>query len=686
MKQTEQASLTPQALAALVEQAKAGSQDAYTAIYRATSPELYRSIHAMVRSDELCLDIQQDTYVFAFTHLDQLGDPTKLRAWLHAIALNRTRSVLRKQTPVLFSELENGDGPQLPELADESPEASPELRLEQKETARYVREILDSLTAGQRMLVGMYYYEQLSVGQIARELEISPGTVKSQLYRGRKKIEQAVQRLEKQGVKLYGLSPLPFLLALLKREEPPAEAGRAALRGVLSKTAAGSAGEAAAVTGAGLGTGAGAAGIEAAAVHVGRSFFQTLGGRVVLGLLVAAAVGGGVLGYGWARDQFNMGNVQPTTEPIQILHSTELPSDSDEDLILVSTEAPETGNLDSAEDLTEPGTEPTTEPSTEPTEPSTEPTRPTPTQPAAQEPADPSDPTNPGSPGPGGTGSEPAPQPTDPTEPTIQTDPTEPEPSSQGQPDKGFVVISWDVSYPWGKHVYGDELQSGTIRDIPYYADSSLGFNISFHLNKMPRGNEIPTVSSDNPRVAEFTDAVGFSGLYDGCKCSFESYGPGTAHITVDFGGGQVVRFTVINPEYPETVVKTKSTVYTRNYLLNEENRGFEDCYPHSSWTIEVIVQGFAIPELTTDNPAVFQPAAFSGYSSGDTDWIRQGWKAKGNLLGPGDAHVYLKLNGEIRYTWTIHAYDDPPEPESTEPTEPTELAEPAEPTEPVEP
>ena len=517
MKQTEQAPRSPQELAQLVEQARAGSQDAYTAIYRDTSPEIYRSIHAMVRSDELSLDIQQDTYVYAFTHLDQLGEPAKLRTWLHAIALNRTRSVLRKQTPVLFSELENGDGPQLPELADLSPEASPELRLEQKETARYVREILDSLTAGQRMLVGMYYYEQLSVGQIARELEISPGTVKSQLYRGRKKIEQAVQRLEAQGVKLYGLSPLPFLLALLKREEPPAEAGRAALQGVLRKTAAGSAGDAAAVTGAGLGTGAGAAGLETAAVHVGRSFFQTAGGRVVLALLAAAAVGGGVLGYGWARDQFNMGNVQPTTEPIQILHSTELPSDSDEDLILDSTEAPETLNLDSAEDLTEPSTEPT-EPSTEPTQPSPGSQSPEPSE-EHQEPEP----------------SRPEPQITEPASTEEQ-----PEPEETTEDPYGFLYLMHNVEDLFLRN-RKQELKIGESATLIAYEYGD--------------GANFPKVYTDRPDVIQFERSGKYSSdpgvpLHQEYYWYIKAIAPGTATIYCELDNQMSLTITVIDEEY----------------------------------------------------------------------------------------------------------------------------------------
>ena len=44
---------------------------------------------------------------------------------------------------------------------------------------------------------------------------------------------------------------------------------------------------------------------EAVGLHVGRSFFQTALGRVVLGVIAAGIVAGGVAGYRWARTNFN---------------------------------------------------------------------------------------------------------------------------------------------------------------------------------------------------------------------------------------------------------------------------------------------------------------------------------------------------------------------------------------------
>ena len=364
-------------LPGLIAAARTGDQQAFTALYEATKQEVYRTARAVLQSEQMALDIQQDTFVYTFTHLDKLEDPAKLRPWLRAIAVNMARTALRKQTPVLFTELETEEGSGLPEQADPSPEASPEMSLDRKETAALVNEILDGLSAGQRAAVGMYYYEQMPVNEIAEALGVNAGTVKTQLARGRKKIEEAIRGLEKRGIKLYGLSPLPFLVALMKRQSPAEEAGRAALAQTMEKAGISAGAKAVAAA---AGSGGAASGAGAVAVHLGRGFFETTVGKLVLGVIVAGVIGGGAMGYRWYENRRSEPTIK-TTEELETPHTIPTAPTSDTEA-LISIAAPYD---DSMEDLTtEP--EPTEPQPTEPAE-STEATEPEPTEPKPTEPS-----------------------------------------------------------------------------------------------------------------------------------------------------------------------------------------------------------------------------------------------------------------------------------------------------------
>lgn len=88
--------------------------------------------------------------------------------------------------------------------------------MDQQETTRLVREILDSLSAGQRLAITMYYYEHMTIEEIARHCGVREGTIKAQLHFGKEKMKEKVLELEKQGTKLYGLLPFPFFILLLR--------------------------------------------------------------------------------------------------------------------------------------------------------------------------------------------------------------------------------------------------------------------------------------------------------------------------------------------------------------------------------------------------------------------------------------------------------------------------------------
>ena len=91
--------------------------------------------------------------------------------------------------------------------------------MDQQEAKRLVMEILDHLPEDQRVVIGMFYYEEMSVKDIAQTLGVSENTVKSRLSYGRRKIKEQVLDLEKRGTKLYSVAPFVFFLYLLGKAD-----------------------------------------------------------------------------------------------------------------------------------------------------------------------------------------------------------------------------------------------------------------------------------------------------------------------------------------------------------------------------------------------------------------------------------------------------------------------------------
>ena len=204
----------------LLERAKRQDQDALAEIYSQSSAAVYRVIKVLVKEEDTVYDLLQDTYVKAFTRLDQLQDADKLVPWLKMIANNTAKDWLKKSKPVYFTDISSKSDTEdisfEETIEDERLDQNPEMAMDQKEVSRLVMEILDQLPEDQRMVIGMFYYEEMSVRDIAATLGISENTVKSRLNYGRKKIKELVLDLEKKGTKLYSVAPLAFFVYLLR--------------------------------------------------------------------------------------------------------------------------------------------------------------------------------------------------------------------------------------------------------------------------------------------------------------------------------------------------------------------------------------------------------------------------------------------------------------------------------------
>ena len=330
-------------LAGLVALAREGNQDALAALYEKTYNGVFYTIKSMIKDEDTVLDILQDTYIKAFTHLDCFQGDNKFSPWVRQIGANTARDYLKKKKPMLFTDMAPGeetDGPIEERFEDPDAGNLPDEVLDRAETTRLVREIIDGLPEDQRAVIGMYYYQEMPVKEIAAALGASESAVKSRLLYGRRKIEAQVRDLEKKGTKLYGLAPIPFLLWLMGAQE--AQAAQLPNGQILQNVLA-SAGQAGAA-GAGTASAAdmGAASQSGAAAAVGTKAAVGSLGAAKLGLIAVAAVA--VIGagaYGVSRLS------QPAAQPVESVNSSVDISDGSAS-VPVEEESPEDQALEQA--------------------------------------------------------------------------------------------------------------------------------------------------------------------------------------------------------------------------------------------------------------------------------------------------------------------------------------------------
>lgn len=203
-----------------IEQAQAGNQEAFSALYQATYGRNYYVALKMVKREADTEDILQDAYVKIFHNLKKFTytGENSFASWTTKIVSNTALDFLRRKSPVLFSEMGNDNGETVFDIEDTSFEVCPDLLLDQKETSRIVQELLDELSDEQRICTIMYYVEQLSIAEIAEQCGCPEATIKSRLRYARIKLQGQGERLEREGIHIKHIAPMAVLLFLLQQE------------------------------------------------------------------------------------------------------------------------------------------------------------------------------------------------------------------------------------------------------------------------------------------------------------------------------------------------------------------------------------------------------------------------------------------------------------------------------------
>jgi len=181
--------LTREQEAMIVRKVLQGDVNAFEKLVTEYEKSVYAITLRMTNNAEDAADMTQETFIKAYNSLQAFRGDSKFSVWLFRIATNVCldflRSRNRKQTVSLSVEDDEGEEAQL-DIADES--QSPELLLERGLTRDAVRRGLDTLPPDYRQILLLREIQGLSYEEIAEALRLEVGTVKSRIFRARKKL------------------------------------------------------------------------------------------------------------------------------------------------------------------------------------------------------------------------------------------------------------------------------------------------------------------------------------------------------------------------------------------------------------------------------------------------------------------------------------------------------------------
>ena len=175
----------------LIEQIRERNTTAFEALFERYRHAVHKHLLGIVRDESAAEDLVQEVFLRVWTCAAQWDGRGELKSWLYRIAtnlaLNHLRTVhRRRQQPLEIPDDayddEDGAPAQMPEWLIDGASPEPLTMLERSEQAEFLWELVDDLPDEKREVVHLVYGAEMDIRQVADELGVPIGTVKSRLH------------------------------------------------------------------------------------------------------------------------------------------------------------------------------------------------------------------------------------------------------------------------------------------------------------------------------------------------------------------------------------------------------------------------------------------------------------------------------------------------------------------------
>lgn len=174
----------------VVRAVKRGDRDAFARLVQAYQGRLFGLVLMMVRDRTLAEEVTQDAFVRAFTHLGMYDEGRPFYPWIATIAVRLGHNQLVARARVTRREASPLDEAPEPQATANGPTA-----LIEAERRRALWTAVTALPAGERVAVVLYYRDNVAVRDIAHTLGVTVGTVKTWLFRARRRLRERLQSI-----------------------------------------------------------------------------------------------------------------------------------------------------------------------------------------------------------------------------------------------------------------------------------------------------------------------------------------------------------------------------------------------------------------------------------------------------------------------------------------------------------
>lgn len=172
----------------LVSECIAGNQTAIEMLVRQYETGVFKLAFSIVGDEADANEITQETFIAALRSLKNYQEKKTFKAWLYTIALNLSRSHLRKRK--IIERLQNTLGSIF--RVETQKQSSPEEDVIRSEKEAILWSELNKLDERHRIVVVLRYFHELAITEISEILSVNEGTIHSRLHTARERLRDAL--------------------------------------------------------------------------------------------------------------------------------------------------------------------------------------------------------------------------------------------------------------------------------------------------------------------------------------------------------------------------------------------------------------------------------------------------------------------------------------------------------------
>lgn len=179
---------------------KNGDTNAYSKLVDRYKDLVFTLAIRMLKNREEAEEVAQDTFIKVFKSLDNFQGDSKFSTWIYRIAYNTCLDSIKKNKKFINDIAIDEFTVNKIKTIDNALET-----IISKERSQLIKECIDRLPEESSALLTLFYFEELSLEEISKIINVEANTVKVRLFRARKKLAVILEQyLQPQNRMIYG--------------------------------------------------------------------------------------------------------------------------------------------------------------------------------------------------------------------------------------------------------------------------------------------------------------------------------------------------------------------------------------------------------------------------------------------------------------------------------------------------